>query len=87
MIGYLAVVVGVSLGLVIDGFPIIHHNQHHETSSRWSIQPNQHIQTTTSEGWIQRNMESHLNNENGVIRGPDQVLIYDTTLRGTYVSY
>jgi pyruvate carboxylase len=78
---YLAVVVGVILKITINGFPIIHHNQP-RLYVRWSIQPDQQIQTS-SEGWIQQNLESHFSPDNAVIRGPDQVLIYDTTLRGT----
>ena len=38
--------------------------------------------TTDDDAWIKAGFESQVQND--VIRGPSQVLIYDTTLRGTF---
>jgi hypothetical protein len=57
------------------------------SAGRWSLQASVERDTdkgaaiATDDAWIQDSIESQAVN-NDIIIGPDQVLIYDTTLRG-----
>ena len=52
------------------------------TALHQSAEPKETVSATTDQ-WIKNDLETKLNQE--VVVGPDQVLIYDTTLRGMYM--
>ena len=69
------------LGAVQGFAPQAHRRSH--LAPLQSAEPKAVATTTTdADAWIKAGFESQVQND--VIRGPSQVLIYDTTLRGTF---